>query len=60
MYENSPVFLCERLCSGDQKCTVDWEKILANQVFLMHESLQRTYTENIKRTLKFSNEKGKI
>ena len=33
-----PFFLCERLCSGDQKCTIGWEKILANQVFLMHES----------------------
>lgn len=59
MYENSPVFPMEDSVQViKMHCRL--EKILANQVFLMHESLQRTYTENIKRTLKFSNEKGKI
>lgn len=46
-------FLLRRLCSGDQKCTVDWEKSL------MHESLQRTYTENIKRIPNSELKKGR-
>lgn len=58
MYENSPVFLCERLCSGDQKCTVDLGENTIKSVFWCM-SPYKTYTENIKRTLKFSNEKGR-